>query len=389
MYKLDIEKYPRIKKRLQAVVGAQTDLNQFAVFELMANDTTAITKAAGRLKNARMTQGYLQQMAGQIQENLYVPLIELHQQNEKLPVGRVIDAAVFDNKTQPDEKDLHLIIYLEAEHAHTNKISTGIINEVSTGTTPRAVTCSACGYNFMANEESKERLWKGENYMPLCPDGHQWGRNGVHLKLSEMAEWREISVVTRGAAPNARVLKESEVRLALENDQINLSVPTDNDTLLLSTVEGADLKGFVPPKDQNPKPTPDKGEKNHMTDINLTQEKYDALIAAKALSDANQANFTAEKAAKEKAEADLAQAQADLKAEKEAKEKAEADLAAEKAAKEKAEADLTAAQAQIAVLQGGSNPGGNGNPAGSPTDTNAPANLAAGVLPESYFKVEK
>lgn len=388
MYKLDIEKYPRVKKRLQAVVGEKTDLSQFAVFELLANDTTPITKAGGRLKNAQMTQAYLQQMASQIQSNLYVPMIELHDTHGRLPVGRVFDAAVFDNKTQPNEKDLHLIVYLEATHEHSTKIGSGIINEVSTGTTPKAVTCSACGYNFMANEESKMRLYKGEDYTPLCPDGHQWGRNNVHLKLSEMSEWREISVVTRGAAPNARVLRDSEIRLALENDQINLSVSTDNDTLQLSTVEGADLQGFVPPENEKPTPTPSKGQKN-MTDINLTQEKYDSLVAAKALSDSIQANFAAEKAAKEKAEADLAKAQADLAAEQEAKEKAEADLAAEKTAKEKAEADLTAANARLAILENGGNQGGTGTPAGSPTDSKESTNFAASILPESYFKVEK
>lgn len=387
MYKLDIEKYPRIKKRLQSVVGEKTDLAQFAVFELLANDTTAITKAGGRLKNAQMTQAYLQQMAAQIQNNLYVPLIELHDTHGKLPVGRVIDAAVYDNLTQPNEKDLHLIVYLEESHSHTNKISTGIINEVSTGTTPSAVTCSACGYNFYANDESKQRLWKGEDYTPLCPDGHQWGRSNVHLKLSEMADWREISVVTRGAAPNARVLSEAKVRLALESDQINLSVSKDSDTLQLSTVEGADLTGISPPKSVTNKPKPNNGG-NIMTDITLAAEKYDELVAAKALRDQAVADLAAEKTAKTAAEAEKVKAEADLAAAKAEKDAAEADLATEKTAHEAVKADLTAANAKLAIYAAGGKPEGSAEDANSDGGDSGSANLAAtNVLPESFYKV--
>lgn len=386
MFRLDIEKYPRVKKRLQAVVGEKTDLSQFAVFELLANDTTPITKAGGRLKNARMTQGYLQQMATQIQSNLYVPMIELHDTHGKLPVGRVIDAAVFDNLNQSNEKDLHLIVYLEAEHAHANKIATGIINEVSTGTTPKAVTCSACGYNFLANEESKQRLWKGEDYTPLCSEGHQWGRNGVHLKLSEMAEWREISIVTRGAAPNARVLDESNIRLALENDQINLSVSLDNDTLQLSTMEGADFEGKDFPTDRKP-PTIPKSSENDMPDINLTQEKYDSLVESKALLTITQTNLTAEKTAKEAAQTAATQATTDLAAEKLAKETAEAELATEKAAKAVVDAELTAANAKLAIYAAGGKPEGTADPAQNTGGDNNQADLTAkSILPESFYK---
>ena len=280
--------------------------------------------------------------------------------------------------------NLHVLVYLSADHQYSKDIDAGILNQVSSGTTPKTLNCSACGYNFIANSETRRFMWKGLDYTPLCPDGHQWGTNGNHLKLGEMSEWRELSVVSRGAAPNARVLKSSEARLALETTQINLSHSLDNDTLLLSTELGAEFMTYTPEK--TPTPTNNTGEFKNMSEINLSQEDYKKLVGDQALLAKAQADLAAANTAQTKAEADLAAAVTA----KDAAEKAQVDLQADL---DKVNAELTAANTKIQVLQGGTNPNGEGTGTGAENnsgqgDGGEGANLSAGntLLDPSFFK---
>ena len=64
------------------------------------------------------------------------------------------------------------------------KLENGSIAEISTGSTPSSLQCSACGYDFLASADNRRRLWAGKDYTPLCSEGHQWGVGGNHLKLA-------------------------------------------------------------------------------------------------------------------------------------------------------------------------------------------------------------
>jgi len=385
MYRIDLEKAPRAKKLLQAQVGEKTDLSQFAVFELRANDTLPITRAGGSLANARMTSTYLTQMAEHINAGNYVPLIELHDTHSRLPIGRTLDAKVYDNEANFNEKELRVLVYLQADHPHAAKIDSGIINEVSTGTTPSSVKCSACDFDFMASADNRRKLWAGKDYTPLCDNGHQWGMNGNHLRLDGVKQWREISVVPRGAAPNVQAIKVENALLAAETNEINLSGDFSAD-ILLSTTEGALFLDDQKPKNDSGTPKiPNTGAK---MDITLSQEKYDNLVKAEAKVDLLTAQLTAEtgkvtaaEQAKAQAEADKQKAEADLAAK-------EAELAAETTAKEKAEADLTAANAKLAIYEAGGKPEGSSEGAGG-AGGEGNANFSQPVLGNEFYSAPK
>lgn len=382
MYRINLDKAPRVKKLLQAQVGEKTDLSQFAVFELRANDTFPISRASGLLLNSRMSSTYLSQMAEHVTKGNYVPVIQLHQQNDRLPSGRILDAKVYDSPTDFNQKDLHVLIYLQASDPDAQKIDAGIINEVSTGTTPNAVKCSACDFNFYESKDTRRKLWAGKDYTPLCDNGHQWGMNGNHLKLDGMKEFREISIVTRGAAPNAQVIKAENVRLAAESDEINLSAKFNADILLSTTVD-AKFLGFEKPADLVIS-TPNSETGANM-DIQLSQEKYDQLIKNEAKIELLEANFAAEQkkaadalADKTKAEADKVAAEANLAA----KETEVTNLTTER---DQLQADLTAANAKLAVYANGGKPDGEGNGKGA-EEGDDKANLAQSPLDNTFFK---
>ena len=324
MFRIDIEKHPKVKQKLQALLGSKVDLSKLAVFEARANDTLAISGAGGFLKNARMTESYLKAMATSVQEGQYVPIIKLHDQHGSLPEGRIFDAAVFENSENADEKDLHILFYVDGGSEYASKIDQGIIAELSTGTTPKDLKCSSCGYDFLASEDNRRNLYKGKGWSPLCPEGHQWGVGGNHLKLSALGKWKETSVVTRGAVDRAKILDESQIKLAVSDKEINLAASDNSDTLLLVTLADAAPDALKPQNISN------SNEKEPMTDVTLSQENYKALLLAEAqkeqfeakLQEANTAKEAAETAkaaaeqAKQDAEANLATANEQLEAEK-------------------------------------------------------------------------
>lgn len=277
MFRIDPNKHPRVKSKLQSLLGAKVDLNTLAVFEARANDTLPITGAGGFLKDSRMTKTYLAQMQEAVNSGQYVPIIKLHNQDYSLPEGRIFDAALYDNPETEGEKDLHILFYLEGDSEYTNKVSTGIIAELSTGTSPNSICCSACGYDFLASADNRRQLYAGRGYTPLCPDGHQWGVGGNHLKLAGLSKWKETSIVTRGAVSRAKILSQTDIKLANETEQINLSQNNNNDMILTVTLQQGDV-----PDDLNIQL--DKGttpkENSKMTDINLKESRYQELVTA-------------------------------------------------------------------------------------------------------------
>lgn len=368
MFRIDVEKNPRVKQKLQALLGSKFDLGNLAVFEARANDSLPIGGAGGFLKNSRMTSEYLAQMAEKVTGGQYVPIIENHDQHGSLPIGRIFDAGVFENSDVSDEQDLHILFYVESDSKTATNIDAAIQVELSTGTTPKAAKCSACGFDFLLNEDTRRRLYAGKNYTPLCSEGHQWGVGGNHLKLSEVGKWKETSVVTRGAVTRAKILDQNEVKLSTSDVQINLSHGNEDDTLTLITTHGASITG------KPPENTPQFNGKNPM-DITLSQADYNALVVAQAKTNDIEAQLAAAKTAAD-------QHAVDLKAANDAKEDAEAKLAEAQGKLDTETAKATQLQAQLDVaLTGGGDKGKSGEGAGG--EDNPAVNLA---LDTSYFK---
>ena len=364
MFRIDIEKHPKVKQKLQALLGSKVDLSTLAVFEARANDTLGITGAGGFLKDARMTKSYLQAMSARVQEGQYVPIIELHNQHDSLPVGRIFDAGVFTNG---DEADLHALFYVDADSEYAKKIENGIIAELSTGTTPKDLKCSACGYDFLASADNRRNLYRGKNYDPLCPEGHQWGVGGNHLKLSALGKWKEMSVVTRGAVDRAKVLGESELKLAVSDKQINLAASDNSDTLLLVTLADAAPDALKPQNISN------LNEKDPMTDVTLSQDDYKALLLAEAQKEQFEAKLQEANTAKEAAETAKATAE-------QAQKDAEANLTTAKEELEAEKAKVTELETKLAAATTGA--GDKGVGAGEQGEEDK-ANFS---LDTSYFK---
>lgn len=371
MFRIDIEKYPKIKQKLQSLLGSKADLSTLAVFEARANDTLPISGAGGFLKDARMSRSYLQTMADLVAGGQYVPIIELHNQQGSLPQGRIFDAAVFDHDEKEGEADLHILFYLEAEHTYTGKIDKGIISELSTGTTMSELKCSSCGYDFLASSDNRRNLYKGKGWTPLCPEGHQWGMGGNHLKLTALGKWKETSVVTRGAVERAKILGENQWKLALSEKQINLAASDNDDTLLIVTLADAAPEALKPNSE-----SATFNENNSMSDVTLPKDEYKALLLADAKAEEFEGKLQAAITAKDDAEAKLQAAEQAKEAAESAKSELETKLQA-------AEDKATELQTKLDVALSGA--GNKGKGVGEEGEQGEGVDLSA-TLPNDYFK---
>lgn len=374
MFKIDPEKYPRVKAKLQALLGATFDLTKLAVFEAIANDSLPITSAGGIYKNARMTSEYLEAMNEKIQNNEFVPMIKLHDQHYSLPVGRIFDSANLASTAGEGENDLHILFYIDSTAAPeiVSTLENGSLAEISTGTTPSSLKCSACNYDFLASVDNRRNLEAGKNYTPLCAEGHQWGVGGNHLRLAGLSAWKETSAVTRGAVGRAHVLNEKEMRLANQKDQISLAAHADDDKLLLVTLQDGqkapEFNGAVPTEQGN-------GNKN-MTDITVPRDDYNKMVLSQGKATELEVQLAAATTAKTEAETAKKTAEDAKLAADEAKAAVDAELAAEKEKVVQLTAQLAAAKIP---------PGGASTPAGQDGGEGAPS--AAFGLDSSYFKV--
>ena len=382
MFRIDPEKNSRVKQKLQALLGSKFDLSTLAVFEGLANDTLPIKAAGGMYNNSRMTKAYLEGMATKVQNGEFVPIIKLHNQHGSLPVGRIFDSATFTSSASEEEHDLHILFYVDqkSEPDLVNKLENGTIAEISTGSSPSSLQCSSCGYDFLASEDNKRRLWAGKNYTPLCSEGHQWGVGGNHLKLTSLGSWKETSAVTRGAVTRAHILSEKELRLATQSGEINLAAHADDDKLLLVTLQDGDNN---PVFDGNV-PTDQGNGNNKMTEITLSLEKYDALVVAQGKVDSAEAKFAASEQARIDAEAKFAAAE-------QAKETAETAKAAVDTQLNEANEKITQLTAQLAAATTGAGDKGKGVGTDGAEGDEPEANLANSVngLDTSYFKVNR
>ena len=374
MFRIDPEKNSRVKQKLQALLGSKFDLSTLAVFEGLANDTLPIKNAGGMYNNSRMTKAYLEGMATKVQNGEFVPIIKLHNQHGSLPVGRIFDSATFTSSVSEEDHDLHILFYVDqkSEPDLVNKLENGTIAEISTGSSPSSLQCSSCGYDFLASEDNKRRLWAGKNYTPLCSEGHQWGVGGNHLKLASLASWKETSAVTRGAVTRAHILSEKELRLATQSGEINLAAHADDDKLLLVTLQDGDkapeFNGAVPTEQGN-------GNKN-MTDISVPRDDYNKMVLSQGKATELEVQLTAATTAQTEAELAKKTAEEAKLAADEAKAAVDTELAAEKEKVVQLTAQLAAAKVP---------PGGASTPAGQEGGEGAPS--AAFGLDASYFKV--
>jgi hypothetical protein len=346
-----------ITPRIQALIaqnngGESVDLQSIAVFEASVLNTRPLSKPGSIFDKGQVSVSTLSQMATYLNGGGFVPLQTLHPAGDELPIGRFFHAQVMPSTLADASSELISLFYLPKSDENTPKLEQGIIDEVSVGVVAQHMNCSQCGWDYMSAEATFDNF-----YDRTCANGHVLGTDGVHLKLEGLDRWTETSLVSKGAANNAKILGRAKQRLGQEQyDRLAASGVAPEQKMLIATTTD---------KPRSPKMDKETLElMTQMSDLKADAKVYTITLAAK---DAELATL---KAAVETKDAEiatlkasdvstkLAEVEGQVVALMTAKETAETALAA-------AEAELATAKAQVATLQAGAGNGGRAEGAGA------------------------
>lgn len=196
-----LEVTAEVLAQIEAVTNTTVEAGAIAVFEAVALSTAPINQLGSIFHGARSDRQMLVDMALALNSGAEnVPLHTLHQQRSELPVGKVFHARVQDEVD--GTTTLRAMFYLPRTAADLiSKIDLSILDEVSVGVKSKQAFCSKCGFDFFAEDTSSEFLWS-----QTCPSDHTIGENGVHLRLSGLDRWMELSLVSRGASSKPKIL---------------------------------------------------------------------------------------------------------------------------------------------------------------------------------------
>tara|TARA_X000001388_G_scaffold52616_5_gene38370 strand:+ start:7648 stop:8817 length:1170 start_codon:yes stop_codon:yes gene_type:complete len=193
----------RIKALITEAAGDEIDFSQIAAYESVAASTRPINQPHTAYHGAIMTEGFLSQMATAYKEES-VPIQVMHN-GQMLPVGKVFAAETFS--ADEGHTDLNVLFYVDANSQYARDIDLAILDEVSIGAASTHAYCSECSFDYM-EEGNEMSFWYRE-----CDNGHQIGKDGVHLRLTELRAWKELSLVNKGASNKPKILGSAKQRL--------------------------------------------------------------------------------------------------------------------------------------------------------------------------------
>jgi hypothetical protein len=203
---------PELQALIANAVGPDVDSSGFAVFEAVALNSKPLPGKNGTIFEQAMVMPItLQQMADQLARGDSVPLISDHQRMGE-PKGRAFYGEVNYN---PDSADLELraLFYLDpTEETLIAKLNAGSLDEVSVSFLSTELLCSDCGWDYFGAEGTSANL-----YDRTCGNGHTIGADGVHAQLVGLNNFRELSLVARGAAYQPRIVGKSHSKLQPTN----------------------------------------------------------------------------------------------------------------------------------------------------------------------------
>ena len=207
--RLDIT--PEIAASIARSTDNSVNPEEVAVFETVSLNTLPIRKKGTIFDGAIATESLLQAMADFTNTPPgFVPLHTNHQQGEEMPIGRVFEAQMGDAGN--GVKELRSMFYLPLSEATLiNKVDTGVIEEVSVGVRSKHLNCSECGFDFLGAESTSEHIWS-----KTCENGHVIGEGGVHVNMSGLDRYFEQSLVSIGAANNAKIQSRTKARMGKE-----------------------------------------------------------------------------------------------------------------------------------------------------------------------------
>lgn len=209
---------PKIADLIRKSTGDQNiSLDQMTVFEATFVTTLPLLRRYGLLQGAVIESSALEQMAGIINaEGGSVPMHTNHLQGNEMPFGRAFCAEVVDRTDGTKElRGMFYITHSSEEHMGIIRgIDSSAIDEVSISVLFLSGKCSKCGFDYLSDEASYE------NIMDMtCDQGHVLGKDGTYLKLSGVESWMELSLVSRGASQQAKILPRAKQRISQESMQ--------------------------------------------------------------------------------------------------------------------------------------------------------------------------
>ena len=205
---------PELLQRIKNAVGEDVEPSGFAVFEAIAVNTHPLPGKDGTIfEKARLSSLTIRQMADSINGGNHLPLIANHD-SEDTPKGRVFYAEPHTSELGEDE--LRVLFYVDQTEAKTaEKLDAGSLDEVSVSFLASQILCSECDFDYRGPEATFSHL-----YDRTCENGHEIGTDGVHARLVGVSVFTELSLVSRGAAKEAKIIGKSQSKLAAPLQQL-------------------------------------------------------------------------------------------------------------------------------------------------------------------------
>lgn len=205
-----LELTPKITAAIARSTDNSVDPASVAVFECRAISTLPVGKKGSLMEGGVVTENTLAQMASYLNTGTnFVPLHTLHEQGYELPIGRVFAGETLNDGGVTELRTLFYVPLSEADIV--NKLNTAVIDEVSIGLKTQHINCSECGFDYLGPDSGPENVWGR-----VCANGHEIGVDGVHVLLSGMDRFLELSLVSLGAANNAKILSRAKSILSTE-----------------------------------------------------------------------------------------------------------------------------------------------------------------------------
>jgi len=216
--------------------GELPDLSAIKVYEATAISTAPLSKRGTLWDKATISASTLHEMAAYLNDGGDVPLHTSHQQGAgEMPVGRVFYAEV--NELLGGESELRVLLYLQAASELTTSIEDGIINNLSVGLTTKSMQCSKCAWDYLGADADVMNF-----YDRVCGNDHQLDADGTHIKAVGLDAWLELSLVSKGASKDAKIVSRTKARLS--NDQTQRlaasGIPVES-LLLIATNKDSDM----------------------------------------------------------------------------------------------------------------------------------------------------
>lgn len=218
-----------IEAQLKAAIGDQEiDVSKLTVFEARTITTEPVTTSQLFYNGAKFTVSTLREMADHVnQPGNAVPLQIMHNTDE-LPVGRVFAGSV--HQMPNGEYELRTMFYLPKDKTNLiSDIENSIIDEVSVGAMPDHAFCSKCNFDFVGPDATFLQRITGE-----CENGHIMGQDGAYAQLVGLSGWKELSLVNRGAARQAKILSRAKQSMSKETSNRLAASGTALETVLLT-----------------------------------------------------------------------------------------------------------------------------------------------------------